>query len=418
MEAQLVRLHDDAFSLWLSITCIDNPEVLALSVNSHDEAAASGFLSSLQHVRSSLERWASGGGLAAGFVDAGSRELPGPGPSSDATMSTAPPTTRSTRRQARRQRSSSVLPDASPLTDDELAGTEQALPVMVPRQQRPGHKRRQRKVSPGDGDGDGDECNDDDAQRASCVRQLSAQPASCLVPAFLATDPPKPNILRLASAMRSPRAVGQVCQIRQFLRNGPSAELNAALIDRKLTGQVSREALDRGITICKRANHFANLLQRVSTWHFSEVLEQSKSPVALRVSSDVVSQFMVDGTKSRYNRTKFRGDLLHMVCGWHRGLVAFIPLFKDPACGINDPEAQYQYQANKKDFETFKAIYGVSNSVTNVLCAIGTSFLDSCCYQDRLEFQYGDWLSRLQQDFSPACIQAMADQLGGKCGCR
>lgn len=381
MEPQLFRLHDDALSLWLSITCIDNPEVLALSVNSHDEVAASGFLSSLQHVRSSLEQWASGGGLAAGLVDAGSRELPDPGPSSD----------------------------ASPLTDDGLAGTEQALPVTVPRQQRPGHKRRQRKVSLGDGD---------DAQRASFVRQLSAQPASCLVPSFLATDPPKPNILRLASAMRSPRAVGQVCQIRQFLRNGPSAELNAALIDRKLTGQVSREALDRGITICKRANHFANLLQRVSTWHFSEVLEQSKSPVALRVSSDVVSQFMVDGTKSRYNRTKFRGDLLHMVCGWHRGLVAFIPLFKDPACGINDPEAQYQYQANKKDFETFKAIYDINNSVTNVLCAIGTSFLDSCCYQDRVEFQYGDWLNKLQQDFSPACIQAMGDQLGGKCGCQ
>lgn len=258
----------------------------------------------------------------------------------------------------------------------------------------------------------------EDARRTAVIKRLQAPPVSCQVPVFQATDPPKAKTVHLAMAMRGHSAISQVWKLQQSTPSRQCVDLSDALIDRSLIGDVQQAALDRGIAICTSANQQTSLLRRLLTWHFAESVECSKGPIAKRASSAVVSQYAGESTRSRYSKLKYRGDLLHMICGSHRGLLPFIPLQRDDTCAIRDPESQYQYSATKKEFKDFEKIFQVNDSVTQVFCAIGTSFLDSWAYRDSCDFKYNDWLSKLQQDFNARSIQSMSDCLGhGVCGC-
>ncbi|KAH6604515.1 putative transcription factor jumonji [Trichoderma cornu-damae] len=103
----------------------------------------------------------------------------------------------------------------------------------------PFRKRRrideQGELISSNGEDDVDE-DEEDARRSATIKRLQAQPASCLVPAFSQKNPPKANILRLAMAMRGHKAIAQIWELRQSIRDSPSAEFNSALMNRKLTG--------------------------------------------------------------------------------------------------------------------------------------------------------------------------------------
>lgn len=296
----------------------------------------------------------------------------------------------------------------------------------LPGQKKLGRPRKIRKIQEqttrsernnciGEPEYDGGDGNE---QLSAVIRELQGQPAACLVPTYIESDPPTVHTLRLAMAMRGHSAVTQVWRLRQSSQNDMSTNISMALIDRSLRGDSQRDALYNGITICDSASQQSNLLRRLSMWHFAETIEQSKSPIAMRVSSAVVNHHVEGGSRQRYHKVKYRGDLLHMICGSHRGLLAFIPLHRDNGCGISDPEGQYQNSATKKSFNDFSKVYEVNDDCTRVFCAIGTSFLDAWGYKDRYEFKYDDWLSQLYQGLSDELVHEMAMHLGrGICGC-
>ncbi|GAP88312.1 putative transcription factor jumonji [Rosellinia necatrix] len=259
---------------------------------------------------------------------------------------------------------------------------------------------------------------EEDVRRAAVIKRLQAPPACCLAPVFPGTNLPSSKVIRLAMAMRGRSAIAQVWKLHQSIRSGRSADISGALIDRSLSGNTQKAALDQGIVICTGANQQSNLLRRLLTWHFSEAVELSKGPTAMRASSTTVTQYTGENPRSRYSKLKYRGDLLYMICGSHRGLLPFIPLQRDDDCGISDPESQYQYSATKKEFKDFEKIFQVNDVLTQVLCAIGASFLDSWGYKDPCDFKYKDWLYELQQDFNEEVIRSMSERLGrGVCGC-
>ncbi|KAL7894362.1 hypothetical protein HDV63DRAFT_412940 [Trichoderma sp. SZMC 28014] len=277
-------------------------------------------------------------------------------------------------------------------------------------------KRCQRMKAPRS---DGYNTNISEVDRcAEVIKMLQAPPASCFAPIIAETSQPSSKIVHLAMAMRGRSAIAQMWQLQQAGQNDRFSDLREALIDRSLYGNTQQVALDKGIVICNRANQQSNLLRRLLIWHFAEEVECSKSPTAIRVSSAVVSQYTGESPKSRYNKLKYRGDLLHMVCGFHRGLLPFIPLQKDDACGIRDPESQYQYSATKKEFKDFEKLFQVNDALTSVLCAIGTSFLDSWGYKNPCNFKYDTWLQKLHQDFNEQTVESLSKSLGeGVCGC-
>ncbi|KAL7910076.1 hypothetical protein GGI35DRAFT_447801 [Trichoderma velutinum] len=277
-----------------------------------------------------------------------------------------------------------------------------------------GKRRRRSETSLPDAD---IQPNDEDARRTVVIRKLQTPPISCLVPTFSEADPPNAKILRLAMAMRGHSAITQVWQLRQdYLKQSPN--FAAALIDRNLSGHCQEEALHNGLAICAGASQGFNLLRRLLTWHFAELVQRSKKPTALRASSGAVKQWVGKNPRSRYNKLKYRGDLLHMICGSHRGLLPFIPLQRDDDCGIRDPEGQYQYTATKKEFMEFEKIFQLGDMATKVLCVIGTNFLDSWGYKHPCDFQYDDWLVRLKADFNEEQIRSISYELGdGPCGC-
>lgn len=256
------------------------------------------------------------------------------------------------------------------------------------------------------------------ARCAEVIKMLQAPPASCFAPKIAATSQPRSKIVHLAMAMRGRSAIAQMWKLQQGSQNDQFSDLREALIDRSLYGNTQQVALDKGLVVCTRANQQSNLLRRLLIWHFAEEVECSKSPTAIRVSSAVVSQYTGESPKSRYNKLKYRGDLLHMICGFHRGLLPFIPLQKDDACGIRDPESQYQYSATKKEFKDFEKLFQVNDALTSVLCAIGTNFLDSWGYKDPCDFRYHTWLQKLYQDFNEQTVESLSKSLGeGVCGC-
>ncbi|KAK5994699.1 Lysine-specific demethylase 4 [Cladobotryum mycophilum] len=281
---------------------------------------------------------------------------------------------------------------------------------VTPDSGRPQKRRRQQESTSLNSDnGEGDK---NDAKCAAVIKKLQAQPAGCLVPFCVQSNLPRAKILRLTMAMRGRSAIGQLWKLQENVRNGQRVDLSEALIDRSLNSDIQQMVLDKSITICNGANQQFNLLRRLSTWHFAEAAELSKGAIAMRVSSKVVSQYTGDGVRNRYSKIKYRGDLLHMICGSHRGLLAFIPLQRDDHCGISNPESQYQNSATKRDFKDFEKIYKAKDALTQVLCAIGTSFLDSWGYKDPCEFKYNDWLDKLHCDLSHRTIKAITDQLG------
>ncbi|PTB57007.1 hypothetical protein M431DRAFT_506746 [Trichoderma harzianum CBS 226.95] len=260
--------------------------------------------------------------------------------------------------------------------------------------------------------------HDENARRAAVIKKLQAPPASCLIPIFQEGDLPCSKIVRLAMAMRGHSAISQVWRLYQSNNNSQFTNIRAALIDRTLTGNTQKMALDKGIIICTGATQQSNLLRRLLTWHFSEAVELTKGPTSIRVSSAAVTQYAGESPRSRYSKLKYRGDILHMICGSHRGLLPFIPLQRDDDCGIRDPESQYQNSATKKEFKDFEKIFQSNDVLTQVLCAIGTSFLDSWGYKNPCQFKYNDWLRELHRDFNEKLVQSMSDNLGrGVCGC-
>lgn len=88
----------------------------------------------------------------------------------------------------------------------------------------------------------------EDARRAAVIKRLQAPPASCLPPVFPETDAPNSKIIHRAMAMRGRSAIEQVCKLQQSNRNSQIANIREALIDKSLSGNIQKAALEVSIS--------------------------------------------------------------------------------------------------------------------------------------------------------------------------